>query len=81
LQHATEYYKNLFGPSESPMFSLDPNCWEQKEKITEEENLQLTQPFTKEEIRKVIKSMKRNTAPGPDHMPVEFYQKCWEVIK
>jgi hypothetical protein len=26
LQHATEYYKSLFGPSESPMFSLDPNC-------------------------------------------------------
>jgi hypothetical protein len=25
--------------------------------------------------------MKRNTTPGPDHTPVEFYQKCWEVIK
>jgi hypothetical protein len=25
--------------------------------------------------------MKKNTAPGPDHMPVEFYQSCWEIIK
>jgi hypothetical protein len=25
--------------------------------------------------------METNTAPGPDHMPVEFYQKSWEIIK
>jgi hypothetical protein len=29
----------------------------------------------------VVKTMKCNTAPGPDHMPVEFYQACWEIIK
>lgn len=81
MNHATKYYKSLFGPSESPIFSLDPNCWDQNEKITEEENIQLVQPFTEEEIKKVIKSMKRNTAPRPDHKPVEFYQSCWEIIK
>ena len=25
--------------------------------------------------------MEKNTAPGPDHMPIEFFQACWEVIK
>jgi hypothetical protein len=25
LKHATEYYKTLFGPSDSPTFSLDPD--------------------------------------------------------
>jgi hypothetical protein len=25
--------------------------------------------------------MKKNTAPGPNHMPIEFYQESWEVIK
>jgi hypothetical protein len=25
--------------------------------------------------------MKRNTAPASDHIPVEFYQTCWETIK
>jgi hypothetical protein len=25
--------------------------------------------------------MEKNTAPGPDHMPVEFYQSGWEIIK
>jgi hypothetical protein len=55
LQHATEYYKTLFGLTDRPTFSLDPNCWEQHEKITEEENTLLTRPFTEEEIRNVVK--------------------------
>ena len=25
--------------------------------------------------------MEKNTAPGPDHLPVEFFQVCWDVIK
>jgi hypothetical protein len=60
---------------------LEPDCWAPNEKITEEENTQLIKPFSEDEIKKVIKSMKKNTAPGPDHMPVEFYQSCWEIIK
>jgi hypothetical protein len=25
--------------------------------------------------------MEKNTAPSPDHMPVEFYQSGWEIVK
>jgi hypothetical protein len=25
--------------------------------------------------------MEINTAPGPDHIPVEFYRNGWEIIK
>jgi hypothetical protein len=46
VKHATEYYKELFGPSESPTFSLNPDCWDQNEKITEEENNLLTRQFS-----------------------------------
>ena len=38
-------------------------------------------PFTQEEIKKVVFSMEKNTAPGPDHLPIEFFQACWDVIK
>jgi hypothetical protein len=61
IKHATEYYKTLFGPSESPIFSLDPDCWAPNEKITEEENTQLIKPFSEDEIKKVIKSMKKHS--------------------
>jgi hypothetical protein len=78
LKHATKFYKDLFGPSDSPIFNLSHDCWEQHEKVTEEENNLLTRPFQK---KSVVMNMKRNTAPGPDHMPIEFYQACWEFIK
>jgi hypothetical protein len=41
----------------------------------------LTRPFTEEEIKIVVKTMKGNTTLGPDHIPVEFYQTCREIIK
>lgn len=25
--------------------------------------------------------MAGNRAPGPDGVPIEFYQKCWHIIK
>jgi hypothetical protein len=81
LEHATEYYKTLFGPSEKPLFDLDLDCWKQEERITEEENEDLTKPFSLKEIRVAIFTMETNTTPGPDHIPVEFYQKSWDSIK
>lgn len=32
LQHATDYYKNLFGPTEVNLFHLDATVWPQEEK-------------------------------------------------
>jgi hypothetical protein len=61
--------------------NLDPDCWDQEEKVTEEENEALSKPFNIEELRIAIFSMETNTAPKPDHMPVEFYQNGWEIIK
>jgi hypothetical protein len=81
LAHASEYYKTLFGHEEKPVFNLDPVCWTQEEKVTEEENEALTRHFSLEELKKAIFSMETNTAPRPDHMPVEFYQKSWEILK
>jgi mannosylglycoprotein endo-beta-mannosidase len=25
--------------------------------------------------------MEHNKAAGPDAIPIEFYQKCWEIVK
>jgi hypothetical protein len=74
LSHATEYYKKLFGPSEKPIFNLDSECWGQEDKVTTEENEALIKPFSVEELKTAIFSMEKNTTPGPNHIPVEFYQ-------
>lgn len=81
LEYATQYHKSLFGPTEDPAVEMDPGCWGEAEKIFDADNASLTAPFSEEEEKKAIFDMEKNTAPGPDHMPIEFYQCCWEIVK
>jgi hypothetical protein len=76
LRHATEYYKNLFGPGEGNALPIDPDLWGATEKVTTEDNHVLTKPFSEEEIKEALFQMEKNTS-----IPVEFYQSCWEIIK
>jgi hypothetical protein len=46
-----------------------------------QENEELEKPFSESEIKESVFSMEKNTAPGPDHFPIEFYQHCWDIIK
>ena len=80
LAHATEYYKNLFGLAPGNLCRIDENLWSHEERISSEDNDVLTKPFSIEEIKKSLFDMKSNRAPGPDNIPVEFYQHCWEVV-
>ena len=34
LKTATDYYKTLFGPSDSPVCKLEPLCWSPEEKVS-----------------------------------------------
>jgi hypothetical protein len=81
VEHATQFYKDLFGPSTPADFHMESGCWDPAEKVNIQDNKELEKPFSKAEIKNSIFSMKRNTAPGPDHFHVEFYQYCWDVIK
>ena len=81
VEHASQYYKELFGPSNHTDFHMDPNYWEQGEKINVQENEELSKEFSFNKIKEVVFSMERNTACRPDHFPIEFYQHCWDTIK
>jgi hypothetical protein len=81
LQHATSYYKSLFGPADGNAFDLDPDVWPIEERVTEQENVELTKPFLEDEIRNALFQMERNKVTGPDGLPIEFFQKCWELMK
>jgi hypothetical protein len=45
LLHATTFYKDLFGPDRGNAFHLDPGLWPDVDKLTRQENSELTKPF------------------------------------
>jgi len=81
LEHATNYYKSLFGPASSSTISLSSGLWDDAPKISSEDNDFLCRPFSEEEIKYVIFQMEHNKAAGPDAIPIEFFQTYWEIIK
>ena len=44
-------------------------------------NRDLLKPIMLEELEKVVFSMKKGKALGPDGFPIEFFQEFWEIIK
>ena len=73
LEHATNYYKNLFGPAEGNCIPLDEGMWEGETKLSESDNEHLCRPFSEEEIKFALFQLEHNKAAGPDNIPIEFY--------
>jgi hypothetical protein len=79
--YITNYYKVLFGPPESNLFSLDENLKDDIPQVSDIENEIISGAFSEVEIKEAIFQMEKNKAPGPDGFPAEFYQYFWETIK
>ncbi|CAO2167262.1 unnamed protein product [Urochloa humidicola] len=72
-----EEYKNRMGHTTNPqmLYNLDTL-------VQHQDNLQhLSQPFSKDDIDKVVKTMPSDKAPGPDGFNGCFIKSCWEIIK
>jgi hypothetical protein len=41
VNHATSFYKNLFGPTPGNLIDIDENMWDDSERLSEEDNLDL----------------------------------------
>lgn len=53
---------------------LHPDLWREHDSLSLEDREELVKPFTMEEVEKGVKSMKINTAPGPDGFTVSFFR-------
>lgn len=49
--------------------------------ITTADNLNLTKPFTEEEIKEAVWSCDGSKSPGPDGFNFKFIRKFWELLK
>jgi hypothetical protein len=54
MKHATEYYKKLFGHGSRNAYELDNDLWFHVERVTNQENLELIRPFTKDEVKHAL---------------------------
>ena len=52
------YNKKLFGKVSDRQITLGEGVWDSGGKLSQEDNAELTQPFTEEEVRKIIFDMK-----------------------
>jgi hypothetical protein len=74
LDHATQYYKNLFGPGEGNAFELSPGLCPAEACVNDQENVEMIRPFSEEEIKHALLLMDKNKVAGPDGFPIEFFQ-------
>jgi hypothetical protein len=81
LEHATSFYKELFGHVADTSIRLNSKIWTDGEKLNVQDRLDMDRRFSLEEIKDVIVQMEKNKAAGPDGFPIEFYQHCWDIIK
>jgi hypothetical protein len=77
-EHVVNYYESMFS---------EPLSWRPRldnlefDRLNGDEASSLEIPFEEKEVRKVIKGMDRDKAPGPNGFSMAFFQDCWEVVK
>jgi hypothetical protein len=82
MAHIYSFYQGLMGAVGEPRrFALANNLWDEGSMISEGENRELELTFTSEELDEVLLSMKPDSAPGPDGLPVLFFKKFWGTLK
>ena len=79
--HIYSFYKELFSAEPRGGVSLCADFWPPAEQVSDAEKAELTLPFSPEEVGRAIASMKACSAPGPDGLPVVFFQKFWEILR
>lgn len=78
LKHATDYYAELFGPADDHDIHIAQDLWDE---LPDQENEELCKPFSEAKIKDALFQMEVNKAAGPDKIPIEFYQSCWDIVK
>lgn len=79
--HILDYYKTLFRADDPPSIHLSPQIWSQSCCLTNDQRCHIIRPFSIDELDKVLKEAKPNTAPGPDGFNVHFYRAFWPKIR
>lgn len=78
-----DFFKKVLGPSEPADLSVpfsDPILDILTDKLTQEEKLSLNAPLSLAELEAIARCIKKGKCPGPDGVPVEFFQSMWHLV-
>ena len=53
---------------------------EVEEVFTEEDNVMMAAPVTKDEVKKLLWKANVNSSPGSDGLTYLVYKECWEIL-
>jgi hypothetical protein len=81
IDHATSFYKKLFGEENRNTVRLGETFWEADEKFTDEDNAILEAEFSEAEVKSAVFESYAEGALGPDGFSFLFYQKICPLIK
>ncbi len=79
--HILEYWKSLLRAEELSTVHLSQMVWQEELRLHETQKSQFIRPFKIDELDKVLKEAKLNTAPGLDGFNVHFYRVFWPEIR
>jgi hypothetical protein len=79
--HTYSFYKELFKAAPRSGVALVVDFWPLEARVTDDKNAELTLPFLPEEVAHAVRDMKANSAPGPNGLPVSFFQTFWEKLQ
>lgn len=74
--HIYEYFRQIFGLSESMRIRFLKKIWAPQINLCQSEN-----DFSEEVVKKAIWDLGQNKATGPDDFPIFFFRIFWSSIK
>ena len=83
-EHILSFYQQLYQMDEQVENNLAAReeCFQYvQQTVSEEQNAELLEPITVEEVAEAMKQLPKGKAPGIDTIPVEFYQELWDDIE
>lgn len=75
-----DYFGELFQSSHPDVTVIDEMLATVEARITPEMNALLSTQFTADEVLLALKQMSPLKSPGPDGLPVIFFNKYWHVL-
>ncbi|XP_062113464.1 uncharacterized protein LOC133824560 [Humulus lupulus] len=73
-------YSCFLGKNSSVTGRVDLNCFQQGNVLSLEQQLDLTQPFTKKDVKRALFSIPSIKSPGPDGFGSGFFKALWNDI-